>query len=123
MTTEIVVSDDRRYIKITTIGEINSEIALKNNIEAHRLGKELGIHRYFVDARQARNTDSILTQYEFANKYMPMNENIEKNARVSVLISKGDTSHYFIETVTQNAGFNLKLFEDQEKALQFLLCD
>ena len=123
MTSEIVVSDDGKYIIVKTIGEINASIALKNNIAAHKLGKELGIARYLVDVREATNTDSIIDQYEFANKHMSMNEDIDKNARVSVLIRTGDTSHHFVETVTHNAGFNLKIFDNMESALKFLLSD
>ena len=123
MTSEIVVSDDGKYIIVKTIGEINVSIAMKDNIAAHTLGQELGINRYLVDVREATNTDSIIDQYEFANKHMPMNEKIDKRARVSVVTRKGDTSHNFIEAVTRNAGFHLRIFDNMENALNFLLSD
>ena len=70
--------------------------------------------------REARNTDSIVENYDFAYKDMSETENIDRLARVAILSSPGDHSHDFIETVTRNSGLNVKLFNDPELARLFL---
>lgn len=42
-------------------------------------------------------------------------------ARVAGLISPGDHSHDFVETVSMNAGMFLKLFTDITEARNYLL--
>ena len=37
------------YIILTVRGTINRQTALQQDLEAHALGRELGIHRYLVD--------------------------------------------------------------------------
>ncbi len=117
----INLSGDGKYIILTIKGEINRKIAMPQNLEAHELGRNLGISRYLVDVTEARNTDSILDQHDFAYKDMQENKGIDRSARVAALISPSDHSHDFIETVAKNSGFNLRLFNDRKKAERFLL--
>lgn len=65
---------------------------------------ELGINKYLVDFTETRNTDTVLDSYEFAYKDMV---GIEGLARVATLVSPGDNSHNFIETVAINAGLKM----------------
>lgn len=116
----ITPSIDGHYIILTVSGETNRKIAMQHNREAHALGRKLGINRYLVDVREARNTDSIVENYDFAYKDMSETENIDRLARVAILSSPGDHSHDFIETVTRNSGLNVKLFNDPELARLFL---
>lgn len=117
----IGVSEDNRYIVITVKGEITRKDAVEQNLEAHALGKKLGINRYLVDVTEARNTDSVQNNYDFAYTDMHHIEGIDKLARVAAIVSPGDHSHDFIETVSRNAGFNLTIFSDPEEAKQHLL--
>jgi hypothetical protein len=113
-------SKDGKYIILKVVGEINSQSAMKQNLEAHTLGRELGIDRYLVDVTEARNTDSTLESYEFANKDMKETEGIDINAQVATLVSPGDNSHDFIETVARNSGLSVKIFIDPDLARQYL---
>jgi hypothetical protein len=45
---------------------------------------------------------------------------IDTEARVAVVIAKGDHSHDFIETVARNSGLNVKLFTEWDRAISFL---
>jgi hypothetical protein len=121
MNCEIKISDDKKYIILKYDGEINSKFAIQNNIKAHRLGKEHGIHNYLVDARNSINTDSVIKNYNFAFEDMPKTEDIDLKARVVMLVSEEDHSHDFVETVSINAGFNVKLFRNEQEALKHLL--
>ena len=113
-------SEDRDYIVLTVVGEINGQSMMKYIIEAHDLGKEMGINRYFVDVTEARNIDSILGNYNFAYSDMKKSKGVDTLARVAALVSPGDHSHDFIETVLTNAGLSLKLFTNPVTAREYL---
>jgi hypothetical protein len=117
----ITPSADGRYIVIKVRGEINRKTAMQQNLEAHALGRRLGINRYLVDVTEAKNTDSVRDSYDFAYTDMNITEGIDKAARVATLVSQGDHSHDFIEIVSRNSGLNVTLFTDRELAVQHLL--
>ncbi|MGD8588874.1 MAG: hypothetical protein PVG22_08605 [Chromatiales bacterium] len=117
---EICPSADDVYITLVVKGEITRKVAMQQNLQAHALGKRLGIDRYLVDMTEARNTDTTLDQYQFAYKDMQETPGIDTNARVAVVIAEGDHSHDFIETVAINAGLNVKLFTERDQAIAFL---
>ena len=116
----ITPSKDGKYIILKIQGEINRQSAMKQNLEAHTLGGKLGINRYLVDVKESRNTDSVMESYDFAYEDMKNTEGIDLYARVAFLVSPGDHSHDFIETVTTNSGLNVKIFTDFDLAMQFL---
>ena len=117
---EIKPSSDRQYIILTVKGEINRNTAMQQNIEAHKLGAKLNINRYLVDVTEARNTDTAIDSHQFAYKDMRNSEDVDMTARVALLVSPGDHSHNFIETVAKNAGLNVTIFTDLEVAEAYL---
>jgi len=117
---KITPSDDAKYVTLTAIGEINRNIAIQANLEAHALGKKMGVNRYLIDVTEARNTDSTVDSYDFAYNDMRKLEGIDQFARVAVLNSPGDSSHDFIVTVCRNAGLNVTQFTDPKQAKEFL---
>jgi len=120
MSYTIAPSKNERYIILTVRGEINRRVAMQQNLEAHALGRKLNIDRYLVDVTEARNTDTTTNSYEFAYSDIQHAEDIDKLARVAVLVSPDDHSHDFIETVSRNAGLNVTIFTDLESAEAFL---
>ena len=121
MSYTISVSEDRKYIILKIRGSVTGELAMKQNIEAHTLGNKLGISRYLVDVTEAKNIDSIANVYSFAYEEMQDTPEINKWARVALLVSPKDHSHDFVETVSKNAGLFVTLFRDRELAIQYLL--
>ena len=117
----ITPSADGKYIILKIKGEINRKTINQPNLKAHALGKKLCIERYLIDVTEAENTDSILDSYEFAYSDMINTEEIDKNAHAAILVSPGDHSHDFIETVLINAGLKVKLFRDPDLARSFLI--
>ncbi len=117
----ISLSDDESYIIVKILGKQTAELAMKQNLEAHAFGDELGIGRYLVDATEAVNVDSTLENYSFAYTDMQTPTGINKAAIVALLVSPDDHSHDFIETVSRNAGLNVTIFRDRELAIHHLL--
>jgi hypothetical protein len=121
MSYEIYLSEDGKYIIAKYWGEITSELVIKRTLEAHALGKKLGITRHLMDVTDARNIDSAFKTYQFAYKDIAEVPGISMNVRVAVLVSPEDHSHDFVETVTKNAGQDITLFRDRELAIKHLL--
>ena len=117
----ISLSDDESYIIVKILGKQTAESAMKQNLEAHAFGDELGIGRYLVDATEAVNVDSTLENYSFAYTDMQTPTGINKAAIVALLVSPDDHSHDFIETVSRNVGLNVTIFRDRELAIHHLL--
>jgi hypothetical protein len=117
----ITPSSDGMLIVLKVKGNITRQTALQMNLEAHALGRQLKIKRYFVDMTEARNTDKPLEDYDFAHSDMRQTEGIDKQAWVAALVSPNDHSHDFIETVLKNAGLHLKLFTDPVEAKRYLM--
>ncbi|MDY0020055.1 MAG: hypothetical protein RBT47_08645 [Anaerolineae bacterium] len=120
MAYSITPSDDGKYIIMKVTGNFNRQLAMQYNLESHTLGKSLGINRYLVDLTEARNLNTTVEDYEFAYKDMKTPE-IDRTAIVAVMVSPGDHSHDFIETVARNAGLNTRLFTDRDLAIRHLL--
>lgn len=119
----ISLSEDGKYIIIRVTGVINRLIAMEQNLEAHALGKSLGINRYLVDVREATNTDQSVNGYEFAHVDMRKAEGIDRSAVVAMLVDPNDHSHDFVETVSRNAGLKVTLFTDLDEARQYLVAE
>jgi hypothetical protein len=117
----IELSEDRAYILLKVVGDFKGRDMLAYIVESHALGREEGVNRYLVDVTEARNVDSVTSNYEFAYSDMKKTEGIDPHARVAALVSPGDDSHDFVETVAHNANVPLKLFSDRGKALEYLL--
>jgi hypothetical protein len=117
----ITLSANGKYIEIQIKGEIDRESAMRVNLEAHALGRELGIHHYLTDLSQCRNTESTLGNYEFAYADMKAEPGIDRLARVAVLVSPDDHSHDFVETVARNTGLDVTIYTDRELAIARLL--
>jgi hypothetical protein len=118
----IAVSDDGKYIVITVEGDVTRRNAMEWVLEAHALGCKAGIHRYLVDVTQARNTDPVIENYDFAYqdaKSQPM----DKAARVAALAAPDDHSHDFVATAIGNAGGSFNLFRNRAQAMAYLLSD
>jgi hypothetical protein len=121
MTYTIQPSEDGNYIVMKIVGEITRESSLKPNLEAHAMGMKLGIHKYMVDATEARNVESPVANYQFAYKDMAQHPGIDPDAIAAFLVSPEDHSHDFIETLFRNSGQSATLFRDREQAIRFLL--
>ena len=117
----ITPSADGKYIVLKVTGDMTRRLTMDQNLESHAMGKRLGINRYLVDVTESRNVESVIDNYRFAYEDMRQAADIDKSARVAVLVSPDDHSHDFVETAARNAGLNVTLFTDRELAVRHLL--
>ncbi len=80
---------------------------------------EQGIERILIDVRGAKNTLTILENYNYAYN-ITERQQVNKKTRGAVLTAPDDKSHDFIITAMLNAGFNTKIFHDKPSALKWL---
>lgn len=78
-----------------------------------------GMDRFLFDLRAARNVESISASYQYAYRDMPAMQ-ISRSARSAVLVSPGDHSHDFMETLCRNAGYNVSIFTNANEAVAWL---
>jgi len=121
MGSTITVSDDQKYIILTVVGDYTRKLAMEDNLKAHAMGRELGIKLYLNDMTEARNIETTTDNYYFANKDMKITPGIDLRACVALLVRPEDRSHDFVETVSRNAGLDVKIFRNRELAVQYLL--
>ncbi|MEJ2454085.1 MAG: hypothetical protein P8103_08015 [Candidatus Thiodiazotropha sp.] len=122
MTYTITPAKDGDYILVEVHGVVTLDIASQWTMEAHTLGKQLGLRKYLVDVTAAVNKDSTLDQYRFANSSMVEDTAVDRYAKIAVLVAPEDHSHDFVETVCRNVGLNFRLFRKRDEAMAFLGC-
>ena len=116
----ITPSEEGPYIEVKYFGGITREEAIKATVESHAVGKKHGINRYLVDATEATNVESVFSNYSFAYEDL-VKADIDRFARVALLVRPDDTSHDFVETSSINAGYNVTLFRSRDRAVKHLM--
>jgi hypothetical protein len=119
MTYSISASDDKKYIIVKVVGNISRQLAIKYNLEAHALGRELAIDRFLLDFTECRNTDTVLRNYKYVYDDMK-NPGINQAARTAMIVSPNDHSHDFIEALFRDARIDVTIFHDRDLALWHL---
>jgi hypothetical protein len=121
MSYEITVDENQQYIILTTHGDLTNQKAMEQNLEAHALGKQLGINRFLVDSTDSRYIGTPVSHYQFAYEELKTEPKIDAAARVAAVVSPEDHSHDFFETVARNNGMDFTLFRNRENAIRHLL--
>lgn len=117
------VSEDKKYILMKIIGEIDSADMFKYNLEAHALARSVCVRRFLLNLIEARNVNSVIDDYDFAYKNIGPSPEFLHGIRVALLVSPDDHSHDFINILFKNTGETIDLFVDQEEAVSFLLAE
>ena len=115
----VIPSDDGKYVIVSVTGEVTTETAREYTVAANERASEWKLRNFLIDLRDAVNTQSTLTNYEYAYEEMPK-QNLSTTARVALLVAPEDHSHDFIELVSRNAGYNVRLFRNADQAVAWL---
>jgi hypothetical protein len=114
------LSESGKFIICMPDGPITLDVAKKFALEAYHLSCNTGVKRFFADFRNTPNVLSVSQNYDFAYKVM-QTLHIQRDIRAAILISRTDKTRDFTETVLRNAGYNVRLFQDEEAAIAWLL--
>lgn len=120
---EVKASEDRKFIFQVITGDLTAKLMLAYNLKSHSLGRELGINRYLVDVTRARNVDPPTKIFNYARYDLKNTPGIDLSARIATLVSPGDISHNFVETVSRDSGLDVTHFTDRFQAIRHLTRD
>jgi hypothetical protein len=116
---EISLAESGKYVICQVLEPITTEFAQEFGKAAADFSHKHGIKRQLYDCRSVRNIDSVYHNYDFAYKDM-VNLELEHGNRAAILVDAADRSHDFVEIVSRNAGYNVKVFIDYDQAVIWL---
>ena len=119
MNYSVDVSPSGKYIIIKVIGEMTVEIGKITNEKADNLGRRLNIKSLLSDLRECVNREKMDANISFSYKKLPkVKDSIFE--KVAMLITPGDRSHDIIYITATNAGYNVRMFSEEEEAVKWL---
>jgi argininosuccinate lyase len=114
---KVSIIEDQKIIKVDSFGVIKIEDLRNSMQEVARIHKEQGLNRVFVDATKETEFPSELSAYEFGTE---MAESM-MDIKIAVITSqKMKNIIRFLETVAQNRGAQLQIFDAEDEALAWL---
>lgn len=116
---ELTIPPDATYVLVTVDEPFTRRLAIDLAVGSSRLAAFEGLRGFLYDLRRSRNVESVLTNYEFVHRDMPPLD-LDRCARVALLVSPDDHSHDFVETVSVNVGYSVRLFRDEAIAIHWL---
>ena len=119
MSYRITLSESGEFYRIVALEDVTVELARQWLAEVNDLSREQEVSCFLFDVRNARNISSDLENYYLARRDADR-LGLERDARTAILVSEGDTSYDFVETTMQNAGFNVRIFTNEQAAAQWL---
>jgi hypothetical protein len=119
MSYSVSLSENANFINCKLEDPITLEHAKEFALEVDRLSRATGVKRVFTDVRGAPNVLSVFQNYDFAYKTMEALQ-LQRDVRAATLTDRTDSTHNFAETVIRNAGYNMRLFKDEEAAIAWL---
>ena len=118
MPEEVTVLEDLQIIKVDSYGDVTAT-DLKKALEAVvRIRQERGLTRVFVDATKQTSLPDTFSAFKFGERLAHAIQGL----RVAVVGGKMLAKDLeFIQTVTQNRGGILQVFDTKEDALAWLM--
>ena len=101
------------YADVTYSSSIQRQRAMRAFSDEHKLT------RFLIDTRGRRFVGGTVELYTFVRKTLPA-EGYDRHWRVALVTSPDDNSHDFLETVCQNACYQVMVFKNLKKAQDWL---
>ena len=121
MAHDVTHDPKRNLVVITHSDHVDKDDLWNARLAALKIIQDNESPRILVDMRGINLTTTILERFEFAQSH---NKHFSSRTKIATLITKDDPKkedHQFVETVSLNRGFLLRVFEDQGEAEKWLL--
>ena len=115
---ELTVADNN-YLIIKSFVPMTTQFGRDCGPEMMKLSTANGINKFMFDLRRTPNVQSVTKNIDFAYNELPA-FGFPKVSRSAFLVSPDDSSHDFITSVFLKAGYDVKLFTEEDAALQWL---
>jgi hypothetical protein len=88
-------------------------------VTLNELADSTGTHGRLIDCRGQPNLMSTMDNYDLA--YKDMDElKIDRSVKVASLVDPDESTQEFVHNAIRNAGFNLRVFHDEDSAVEWL---
>ena len=118
----ISISEDKTYMSVRLRANITKDLAIAFTKEVTSLGREKGLKKFFLDLRGFASESGVLEKYEFAYE-MGIKLGLTPEWKVALLRDEARIEMQFFETVMRNAGFDYRMFTNEDEALTWLAED
>ena len=109
------------YVRLTLAGQLKQADLEAARTAAGRLLADRGWRKLFIDASGVETDMSVLDHFEFTAGH---DEHLPSSLQTAIFHGPGDpTTFKFIETVGVNRGMNMRRFEQESEALDWLVGD
>jgi hypothetical protein len=119
MNYDITISKDEAYVLVNVTQNFTKLIAEQFMKDATELGEKNGIRKMLIDMRGISSLSSVLDKYTYAYKD-GKKVGLTHVWQIALLVDQMDEDVRFMETVMKNAGFNCRLFDNQEQTVVWL---
>ena len=122
MAYDISISEDKTYVSVRLRANVTKDIAIGFTKEAASRGKTAGLKKIFIDLRGVKSESGVLEKYEFAYE-VGIHLGLTPEWKVCMLRDEERSEMQFIETVMRNAGFDYRMFTDEDEAFTWLAAE
>ena len=116
---EISVSETGDYVIARILDFMDRKMAETYMNDLQRACVENNLSRILIDVRTAINVMSTTSEYWFVHEAVKKS-GLKQSNRLAMLTRPDDHSHDMVGTISQNAGYNMHLFRDENEAVAWL---
>jgi hypothetical protein len=113
------LSASGKYVVCRVLKPVSTEIALEFGKATVDFARQHDLQRKLFDVRGVRNIQTVARNYDFAYKDMARLE-LDPSDRSAILVDPADRSHDFVQIAMRNAGYDVRIFVDEQQAIAWL---
>ena len=119
MSFDIFIPAEGSYIRVKLNEDITKPLAMKYTRAASELGTTHRINRLLIDARGFRSKSEVIDKYDFAHEAVGK-LGITRAWKVVILNDRDEEEMKLFETIMRNVGYNYRILDCEETALNWL---
>lgn len=116
---DLTLAPDRTYAVLTNYNDVTHALAIERQRAMQAFATAHGVSRFLIDTRERRFVGGTLDLYTFARSTLPK-EGFDRTWKVALVTSPDDDSHDFLETASQNVGYQVMVFKNSDDAMAWL---
>ena len=117
----MIIEDRQKFIWVTATGQLSASRSVELCGEAIALAKKEGLRRFLFDFQDAVPNLTFADIFRIPDQLrmvMPIPQN-----RTAIVYRRYRIIYRFVETMTFNRGYQVKVFEDMDEAMKWLIQD
>jgi hypothetical protein len=116
---ELCLAPQGDHAIMTNYADVTHPSAVERQRAMQAFSDEHKVTRFLIDTRGKQFVGGPIELYTFVRRTLP-DEGYNRHWRVALVTSPDDHSHDFLETVSQNAGYQVMVFKSFTTAQEWL---